>query len=519
MYSYYYPFSRNNCKENAFFAVCAVILVGVVAGGFLFLGEGGSRAWVLFLFFLYFWYRETFYLLLSHEARKGKDVFCKVLMNMGHQYYRSNQVAEAVYDAAEGMPLETKKNLRRIYEILGEKDRQSGMEAYKRQVKNRFYRMFLMQVAAVEEHGDERMGEAGSVFLWSLKSLRVEAEIEQRNEQRMRYLLSGLGFVVAVPMFAIPAIHRWAVGNLPELSAFYNGITGKSLELSAYAMTFFLYEFLNGLRGIPYRPAFGWLVRRVGELQVYQGFFGGCQKIFGNKFQKREEMLKRWGNQKNMPEFFLTQIFCAMAAVVLGICVRIQYLHYGAGNHPVWVLLFALAGYAGFQYPLVRLLMERLVRLDKRKEEVLRLQFLVRLEKRLPGMTCLELLEHLEQNALLFRPSLQECIGDYEWNENDALLALWQKEEDPSFRKLVDMFVMAEEIGVEDAFGEIDAEIEQFLENQKLETEIMQQRRADFAVLLACVPGILLLFGYLILPFMTECFRMLEYYNGSLTAM
>lgn len=519
MYSYYYPFSGKTCKKNAAFSVGAVLLVGVAAGGFLFLRKEGDRAWVLPLFFLYFVYREVFYLQLGHEARKDKDIFCKVLMNMGHQYYRSGQVAEAVYDAAEGMPPETKKNLRRIYEILGEKDRQSGMEAYKKQVKNRFYRTFLMQAAAVEEHGDERMGEGSSVFLWSLKSLRVEAEIEQRNEQRMRYLLSGLGFVVAVPMFTIPAIHRWAVGNLEELSAFYDGIKGKSLELLAYGLTFFLYEFLNGLRGIPYRPALGGWIRWMGGWQAYQDFFGKCQKVFGKKFKKREEMLKRWGNQKTVQEFFLKQLLGAVAAVVLGICIYILYLRYGVGKHPAWVVFFALAAYAGFQYPVVRLFMERLVCLDKRKEEVLRLQFLIRLEKQLPGMTCFELLGHLEQNAQLFRPALQECIGDYEWNENEALLALWQKEKEPSFRKLVDMFVMAEEIGVEDAFREIDAEIEQFLENQKLETEIMQQRRADFAVLLACAPGILLLFGYLILPFMAECFRMLAYYNGSLTAM
>lgn len=519
MYSYYYPFSGRMCKKNAVLCVGAVLSAGVAAGGFLFLREEGCRAWVLFLFFLYFLYREVFYLLSGHEAGKDKDVFCKVLMNMGHQYYHSGQVAEAVYDAAEGMPLETKKNLRRIYEILGEKDRQSGMEAYKKQVKNRFYRMFLMQAATVEEQGDEKMGEGSSVFLWSLKSLRVEAEIEQRNEQRMRYLLSGLGFVVAVPMFAIPAIHRWAVGNLKELSAFYDGIRGKSLELLAYGLTFFLYEFLNGMRGILYQPALSGWIQWMGEWQVYQDFFGRCQKRFGKIFQKREEMLKRWGTQKTVREFFLTQLLCAVAALILGICIYILYLRYGMGGHPIWVILFAFAGYMGFQYPVVRLFMERLVCLDKKKEEVLRLQFLIRLEKQLPGMTCQKLLEHLEQNAQLFRPALQECIGDYEWNENEALLALWQKEEEPSFRKLVDMFVMAEEIGVEDAFREIDAEIEQFLENQKLETEIMQQRRADFAILLACVPGILLLFGYLILPFMAECFRMLEYYNGSLTAM
>lgn len=519
MYLYYYPFSGWMCKRRACFAVAGIVPAGIAAGALLFLQGQKDRAWVLFLFFVYFVYREVFYLLWSHEAKKDKEIFCKILMNMEHQYYRSNQVAKAVYDAAEGLGLEARRNLRRIYEILGGEDRQSGIEMYQSQVKNRFYRILLMQIAAVEEHGDERIKEGDSVFLRSLKSLRMEAETARRNEQRMRYLLSGLGYVIAVPMFAIPAIRRWAVGNLEELSAFYGGIAGKTLELTAYVMTFFMYELLNGLRGIPYRPVFGRFVRWAGGGIRCPKLFEVCRRLWGKSFQKREEMLKKFGDERTIQEFFLSQIFSMAAALGLCLCVYAAYFRYGVGKSAIWVLVFALAGYAGFKYPAMRLLMERLICLDKREEEVLRLQFLIRLEKQLPGMTSLELLEHLEQNAQLFRAALQKCIGDYGLDENEALLTLWQSEDYPPFRKLVDMFVMAEEIGVEDAFAEIDTEIEQFLENQKLETEIMQQRRADFAVLLACVPGVFLLFGYLILPFMAECFRMLEYYNGSLSAM
>lgn len=519
MYQYYYPFSGRMCRRNAGIAAGGILCFGMLAGSLLFFREEGFRAWALFLFFLYFVYREVFYLLFSREAKKDKEIFCRVLMNVSHQYYRSNQVAEAIYDAAEGMPLETKKNLRRIYAILGEKDPQSGMELYKGQVKNRFYRLLLMQIAAVEEHGDERLLEGGSVFLCSLKDLRLEAESMQRGEQRMRYLLSGLGFVVAVPMFAIPAVHRWAVGNLEELSAFYDGMAGKSLELAAYALTFLLYELLNGLRGIPYRPMLNRLIRWMGERSWWQRVFGAYKKFFGRGVWKREAFLKRLGEQRTVQEFVLCQMIGFWTAIFLCAGVYVQYLPFGVGKNAVWLPILILAGYTGVKYPVVRLFMERLACLDKREEEVLRLQFLVRLEKRIPGMTSPELLEHLEQNAQLFRPALRECIGNYGLNENEALLALWQREDYPPFRKLVDMFLMAEEIGVEDAFGEVDAEIEQFLENQKLEMEIVQQRRADFAVLFACVPGVFLLFGYLILPFMAECFRMLEYYNNSLSAV
>ncbi len=518
---YYHPFSRRICRENALTVTGMVLLVGIIGSMFLFWREGGYRAFAFSVFFIFFVYREVFYLIKSREAKKAKDIFCKVLMNTGHQYYRSRQVAEAVYDAAEGMDADTKKNLRRIYEILGAKDRQSGMEEYKRQVKNRYYRIFLMLITAVEEHGDEEMkdGSKNTVFLWGLLNLRLEAELAQRNEQRMRYLLSGLGFVVAVPMFAIPAIHRWAVGNLPELSSFYEGIVGRSMELAAYAMTFLLYELLSGLRGIAYWPMFSRLAGWLSNMEGVKKSFGRMVWLRKPGFCKREELLKRLGDNRTLMEFFIHQLLGSITGILLCAGMYLMYLRYSVGRSFVWVILFVLAAFLGGKYPVLRLYMERLVCLDKREEEVLRLEFLIRLEKQLPGMTSLELLEHLEQNAQLFCVSLRECIGDYGLDENEALLALWQKEDYPPFRKLVDMFMMAEEIGVQDAFAEIDAEIGQFLENQKLETEIMQQKRADFAVLLACIPGVFLLFGYLILPFMAECFRMLEQYNGSLSAV
>lgn len=521
LYSYYYPFSEGECRKKALHAAGAVYGIGAAGTILLFAREEGYLALMFSVFLVYFVYREVFYGIGCREGKRSKEIFCRVLMNTAHQYYRCGQVAEAVYDAAEGMPADIKRNLRRIYEILGAEDRQGAMEDYERQVPNWFYRLFLMQIAAVEEHGDEEMeGKKGSsVFLWSLGNLRLSAELEQRNEQRMRYLLSGLGLVIAVPLFTVPAIHRWAVGNLAELSYFYDGIAGRSLELAAYAMTFLFYELLNELRGIPYQPALRTIIRRQGETCRYRKLFEIRRRLLAESFSKREKMLKRMGDERSVREFFLCQGFSAGAGICVCLCIYLMYLRYGMGKSFVWLLCFPAAVFLGGKYPAARLWLKQLVCLDKRKEEVLRLQLLIRLEKQLPGMTSIELLEHLEHNARLFRYSLRECIGNYGTDENEAFLTLWQKEDYPPFRRLVDMFVMAEEIGVADAFEEIDADIGQFLENQKLETELRQRRRADMAILLACIPGIFLLFGYLILPFMAECFQMLEHYNGSLSAI
>lgn len=521
LYLYYYPFSERECRKKAL--LTEGVIVGAGAAGSLLLLAGTERSFAVMLsvFLMYFVYREAFYRISCHEGKREKENFGRVLMNTAHQYYRYGQAAEAVYAASEGMPADTMRNLRRIYEILGAEDVLSAAEDYEKQVSNRFYRSFLMQAASVEEHGDAEIAakEGNTVFLQGLFNLRLETELAQRNEQRLRYLLSGLGFVIAVPIFTVPSIRRWAVGNLAELSGFYDGIAGRSLELAAYAATFFFYELLNELRGVPYRPLFQKAVRRAAGIRWCRRLFEMCRAFREESFARREEMLKKLGDERDGCEFFLNQLMSAAAAFLLCSGVYMMYLRYGAGGSAVWIFCFPAAVFFGGKYPAARLWIKRFICIDQRKEEVLRLQFLICLEKRLPGMTSIELLEHLEHNARLFRHSLRECIGNYSMDENEAFLTLWQKETEPAFRRLVDMFAMAEEIGVADAFAEIDADVGQLMENQKLEQEITQQRRADFAVLLACVPGMLLLFGYLILPFMAECFRMLEHYNGSLSAV
>ena len=97
-------------------------------------------------------------------------------------------------------------------------------------------------------------------------------------------------------------------------------------------------------------------------------------------------------------EFFTHQLLSGIAGILLYFGVYLMYLRYGVERSIVWVPLFVLSAFLGFKYPVFRLYMERLVCLDKREEEVLRLEFLIRLEKQLPGMTSLELLEHLAES-------------------------------------------------------------------------------------------------------------------------
>ena len=370
-----------------------------------------------------------------------------------------------------------------------------------------------------------------------LGCLRREVEQETRRRKQLAHLLAGLCFVIVVPVFAMPAIRRWAVGNLPELEAFYRGTAGRCMELFALGITLFMYLLLDEWKGRKYRPMLLGAARRLADKKTVRRFVQLYLKGHPRENRQRTETLKKLGDRRTIEEFFICRCISAVLAeagvLILAMLTGafsgwegavLQEGLAAAGDVGwrsllLWFAFILLAPAVSYWQPVWRMQLERIFVMDRRREEVLCFQFVLALEKRLPGITTRELLEHIAEQAELYRDSLTQCLGDYGQGEQQAFLALWRREDYLPFRRLADMFYMAGETGVEEAFDEVEADIEEFRENGKLEAEIRQQNTAEAAMLLACIPGLLLLFGYLIIPFMRECFRMLGQYNNSLSAM
>lgn len=403
-YQQMYPFAEEKCRKKAGRAMLALPFPVGLALIFTWANPMSMLTLLLTLWLGIFLECELLSMLFSMEEERMYEEMNQLFSNIRHQYYCCGNVTDAVYFAAEGLEKGIQLHVQELYRVLVAKDRKLAEAAYKERVKNRFYRMLLLQAVAVEEHGDEE-DEKGSVFLANLLGLRQEAERNKRKRKRMAYLCSGLGMVCAVPVFCMNWIREWAVGNLPELEMFYAGVAGK-------------------------------LVEGVAILLSVGAYFA----VFRVRFPKERT----------------------------------------------------------------------------KEEEILNFQFLIRLQKNLPGMTVIELLEVLEENAVIFKRALRDCILEVEQNEAAAFRRLREATKDAAFQKLADMFAMVEESSLAEAFEEIDAEMLEFEESRRLREEISQGRRAELAAIGACIPGSFLLAGYLIIPFMAECLRQLDSYMEGL---
>ena len=180
------------------------------------------------------------------------------------------------------------------------------------------------------------------------------------------------------------------------------------------------------------------------------------------------------------------------------------------------ILIVIAAGGFAFVFPDVKRIFRTALLDGQKQDEVMRFQSLINMQKRVPGITPVEILESMEAFSDIFRSSLQQCINNYSVNDGLALTELFEAEDYPEFRKLTDCFLAVDEAGVENAFEEVTAQITSFRENRELDRTILMDNNVMLASLLAVIPGGLVLFGYLLIPFMARAMTMFNDYQDAL---
>ena len=189
--------------------------------------------------------------------------------------------------------------------------------------------------------------------------------------------------------------------------------------------------------------------------------------------------------------------------------------HFG----PEDVIVMILAAMAVFCYPTLTLKLRSSLSENKMQDEVLQFQSVIHMLKKVPGMSAMRLMEEMERFSDIFRPALQQCINEYAINENKAFERLYEAEHYPGFRRIVDCFMLVDEMGTEDAFDEISAEITNFRENRKLERTILLDNEGMLGTILAVIPGGVILFGYLLCPFMIRSVQIFNSYQNELSKL
>lgn len=533
---------------------------------------------LLIIYLCYVIINEILYVTSVSREMEFLDDFDEFLSHVRHYYYYTGSCEDAVFYSIPKCKRRIMPVLLQISACL-ESGTEEGNIVYAASDMNKFTKLFVSLALMVSDNGDSEMA-GSSVFLQSIMQLRSDIQDEKRFMENRKHRFTGLGLTAALPIVAVPFIARWGSETIPSLMRFYYGRTGNILLCLILFVTLLCYRGVCNLRtdGHPNEITVKFwnkvevpgVVRKLSEkVRIFSavrwrrsvalftlvtilmvpilaaGHSKGARLLMrdvsdienvtdsadGRQLQAMKKVIPQYvftiinSDEKNLPDreamiaclleeegIRTESVACDTADEILRRVTAIRNERFG----PEDILLVFLAGGIAAMMPMFLEKCNSLLTNSRKQDEIIQFQSLIHMQKNVPGISTVDILESMENFSDVFRPGLQQCINEFCVNDTEALNNLAASETYPDFLKLTDCFLAVDEAGVEAAFDEVSEEITNFKENRRLTRAIMLDNNALLGSLLSIIPGGLILFGYLLVPFMVRSISMFNAYQETL---
>lgn len=143
-----------------------------------------------------------------------------------------------------------------------------------------------------------------------------------------------------------------------------------------------------------------------------------------------------------------------------------------------------------------------------KEEEVNQFRTLILILMHADGIHLEEILEWMERFAYSFKSTLEDCIIALESGEKKALEAMQHAEDNKSFQRFVDCLLAIDDTDIEIAFAEVIIDRNYSIKRREQDNKELIQRRSSTAGIIAFVPVLTLLVGYLITPMLILAVKM-----------
>ena len=126
------------------------------------------------------------------------------------------------------------------------------------------------------------------------------------------------------------------------------------------------------------------------------------------------------------------------------------------------------------------------------------------------SISILNILEFMEDFAVLFKDSIHTCINDFDAGDIEALNKMKETEKFEPFRRIVNGLIISDKIGICNAFDEISTDQVYYQDKRKLDNEMLLAKKGVIGKIIANIPLILTIGLYLITPFVVESLNQLK---------
>ncbi|MGY3386797.1 biopolymer transport protein ExbB/TolQ [Paenibacillus polymyxa] len=167
--------------------------------------------------------------------------------DMRHQFQRTKDVEEALYEANQTAPDEAAKHGERILEVMtGKGDEDKALDTYYEVAPNKFFKLFAGFSFLVSKYGDQKVKKE-SMYLNALAKLVQEVNYEILRRDKLNYLLKNLSTIAVLTVLFINPIEMWATYYFPIMNDFYESKLGYVLKILFFGLVIICYLLIKKL--------------------------------------------------------------------------------------------------------------------------------------------------------------------------------------------------------------------------------------------------------------------------------
>lgn len=263
---------------------------------------------------------------IESEDIKLLKQFNSFMSDVRHFYFDSQMVDEAVNSAIEVAKPAARVHAERIAQIFTAPDLIEATQKYNNIVPNRFIKSFVALCVITIQYGDKKVKDESN-FLLNLKNLKQEIYIEILKKQKLKSTFSMLVAITTAPVYTLDMIKKWAISNMPELDAFYNGTKGFLACLAVLAVTLIAYSAILRLKNMDINPEDDHIILRwISKRRPFKPMLDNYMHANYAKMQRLDKDLKRIGQSITARLFILQRMLTAIA-LFLVIVAGLAYTH------------------------------------------------------------------------------------------------------------------------------------------------------------------------------------------------
>lgn len=180
------------------------------------------------------------------------------------------------------------------------------------------------------------------------------------------------------------------------------------------------------------------------------------------------------------------------------------------------LLIFACA-VMGYGSPEILLRLREECVKEERFEEVRRMQTVILVLAQDRTVTIEQILEGMEQSAVLFRKALEKAVDSFSYRRKESMEQLRKETACVAMEQLCDTLLSYEETGLEEACSGLEEERMYLLREQMQRVMEHMAERAALARFLAYLPFFTVLILKLVLPFVVEGLSQLQLYSSGMS--